>query len=67
MIRDIVNPKAPIRHVNAVIDDPQKRKPDISVAERELKWRPQFRTEEGLAETIRYFKNKIEQDKREMF
>jgi len=65
MIRDIVNPDAQIVNTGAVVDDPQKRKPDISVARAELGWQPQFTAEEGLLETIRYFKNKIELDKRE--
>ena len=36
-------------------DDPLQRKPDISLAERELAWRPHVGLEEGLTETIAYF------------
>jgi UDP-glucuronate decarboxylase len=37
-------------------DDPKVRKPDISLAMRELDWKPQVRLKDGLARTIDYFK-----------
>ena len=37
-------------------DDPVKRKPDISVAKKELDWEPKVDIEEGLSKTIAYFK-----------
>jgi UDP-glucuronate decarboxylase len=36
-------------------DDPMQRKPDISLAGRELGWKPAIPVEEGLQRTIRYF------------
>jgi UDP-glucuronate decarboxylase len=36
-------------------DDPTQRCPDISLAERELGWRPQTALEDGLGRTIAYF------------
>jgi UDP-glucuronate decarboxylase len=36
-------------------DDPQRRRPDISMARRHLEWEPAVDIDEGLAETIRYF------------
>ncbi len=39
------------------VNDPQKRKPDITVALRELKWKPRVQLEEGLKNTISYFDN----------
>jgi UDP-glucuronate decarboxylase len=41
-------------------DDPVQRKPDITLAEKELGWRPTVPLEEGLQKTIRYFKTKLE-------
>lgn len=38
-------------------DDPQIRRPDISLARRVLGWEPQVSLNEGLARTIDYFKN----------
>lgn len=40
-------------------DDPTQRKPLINLAERELNWHPTIALEEGLKETIKYFKNII--------
>ncbi len=37
-------------------DDPLRRKPDISLAERELDWRPTIDLETGLKKTIDYFR-----------
>ncbi len=39
--------------------DPQRRQPDITRARELLGWDPQIGLEEGLAETIPYFKQKI--------
>ncbi|SFL47057.1 UDP-glucuronate decarboxylase [Desulfomicrobium norvegicum] len=37
-------------------DDPRQRKPDISLAKEKLGWEPRVRLEDGLKETITYFK-----------
>ena len=37
-------------------DDPQKRQPDISKARHLLGWEPKVRLEDGLRETVEYFK-----------
>lgn len=37
-------------------DDPRQRKPDISIAKKELKWRPTVQLEEGLGKAISYFR-----------
>ena len=37
-------------------DDPVKRKPDISLAKKELNWEPQIDIVDGLTSTIEYFK-----------
>ena len=39
-------------------DDPAKRKPDISVAKKELVWEPKVLLEEGLKQTIAFFDSK---------
>ena len=36
-------------------DDPKQRRPDISLADRELSWQPQVQLEQGLQKTIPYF------------
>jgi len=37
-------------------DDPKQRQPDIALAKKHLDWVPSVRLEDGLKETIRYFK-----------
>jgi UDP-glucuronate decarboxylase len=39
-------------------DDPKKRKPDITLAKRELGWEPIVVVDEGLNQTIEYFRAK---------
>ncbi len=40
-------------------DDPERRKPDISKAIKLLTWKPEVSLEDGLDETINYFKNRF--------
>ncbi len=42
-----------------VADDPKMRRPDISKAKRVLDWEPKVSLEEGLAETIAYFRERV--------
>ena len=37
-------------------DDPRQRRPDISLARKRLKWNPRVTLDDGLKETIRYFR-----------
>jgi len=37
-------------------DDPTQRQPNITLAKKHLKWKPKVKLEDGLKETIRYFK-----------
>jgi UDP-glucuronate decarboxylase len=37
-------------------DDPKQRKPDIVLAQAKLNWNPKVSLEDGLKETISYFK-----------
>ncbi len=41
-------------------DDPKQRQPDISLAKSELGWEPKVALEDGLKETIAYFRNILE-------
>ncbi|MCC6758260.1 MAG: SDR family oxidoreductase [Candidatus Omnitrophica bacterium] len=38
------------------VDDPKQRQPDITLAKKHLKWEPKIRLEEGLKETLEWFK-----------
>ncbi|HAF25959.1 MAG TPA: NAD-dependent dehydratase [Lachnospiraceae bacterium] len=41
------------------VDDPTQRKPDISLAKKELDWEPKIELKEGLVKTIEYFKTMV--------
>ncbi|XP_063373584.1 UDP-glucuronic acid decarboxylase 1 [Cydia amplana] len=43
----------------AVEDDPQRRRPDITLAEMQLHWSPKVSLEEGLQRTIDYFREEL--------
>jgi len=38
------------------MDDPRQRQPDIALAKEKLGWEPKVRLEDGLKETIAYFR-----------
>lgn len=40
-------------------DDPVQRRPDISLALKQLKWKPEVPLEEGLKRTIDYFRQRV--------
>jgi UDP-glucuronate decarboxylase len=40
-------------------DDPKQRQPDITLAKAKLDWEPKIKLEDGLKETIQYFKQLI--------
>ena len=42
-------------------DDPKQRKPDITLAKDVLGWQPEVILEEGLKNTIKYFRNIVEE------
>ena len=42
-------------------DDPKQRRPDITLARTLLKWEPKVALEQGLVETIAYFRTKVTQ------
>lgn len=41
------------------VDDPQKRRPDITLARRLLNWEPRVKRAEGLKKTLEYFKSVV--------
>ncbi len=55
-IIELTNSKSKIIYQPLPEDDPRKRKPDISLAKKVLKWQPKVKLEDGLGKTIEYFK-----------
>ena len=43
-------------------DDPQQRKPDISLAQKTINWNPNVALDEGLKKTITYFRKFISEN-----
>jgi len=61
-IRDICsNPDLEICFKSLPVDDPLRRRPDISLAKRELDWTPKTARPEGMARTYEYFKQLLSQ------
>lgn len=52
---DLMGAKSKIIYEPLPADDPLQRKPDISLAKKELGWEPVIQLEEGLKKTIEYF------------
>ncbi|MBU1255894.1 SDR family oxidoreductase [Patescibacteria group bacterium] len=55
-IINLVDLKSKIIYKDLPIDDPVRRKPDISLAKKKLNWQPKISLENGLKKTIEYFK-----------
>ena len=53
------NSKAEITFEGLPIDDPKKRCPDIGKAKKILNWNPEVSLDEGLNDTIVWFKSQI--------
>lgn len=49
-----------ITYLPLPVDDPIRRKPDISMAEKMLNWHPQVDIDDGLKMTIKYFRSVLE-------
>lgn len=56
-IKKVINSDIEIKHIEAVRDDPQQRKPDNSKAARVLGWHPRVSALDGVQPTILYFKH----------
>ena len=50
---------APIEHRSLPQDDPKRRQPDIAKAREILGWEPEIALEDGIRETLEYFRVKL--------
>lgn len=55
MIIEMTKSKSNIVYKSLPEDDPKKRKPDITLANKQLEWNPTIGIQEGLKRTIEYF------------
>jgi UDP-glucuronate decarboxylase len=60
---DLTGSKSKLVFMPLPQDDPMQRKPDISLAKKELGWEPKIKLEEGLKKTIAYFDQLLRNEK----
>jgi UDP-glucuronate decarboxylase len=58
-IVQIVGGKASLQFMPLPQDDPRQRQPDISLAKSALGWEPKVMLEDGLKETVAYFRKRL--------
>ncbi|MEC8996225.1 MAG: UDP-glucuronic acid decarboxylase family protein [Pseudomonadota bacterium] len=58
-IIELTDSKSKIINKDLPLDDPIRRKPDISEAKKILDWAPNVEIDDGLKETIKYFKTQL--------
>lgn len=56
----MTNSKSELVFMDLPSDDPTQRRPDISMAKRELDWEPTVKLEQGLEKTIAYFSDLLD-------
>jgi UDP-glucuronate decarboxylase len=61
-IIELTNSKSKVIYLDLPEDDPKKRKPDITLAKKELGWEPKVNLKDGLRETIDYFRRVLKDD-----
>lgn len=54
-----INGNSKIIYKDLPLDDPTQRRPDISLAKKQLNWEPKIKLDEGLNKAIEYFKKEI--------
>jgi UDP-glucuronate decarboxylase len=59
MIISMTGSKAKIVFHPLPADDPRQRKPDITLAQKTFQWSPKVKLEDGMLETVRYFRDLI--------
>ncbi|CAD5113520.1 DgyrCDS2680 [Dimorphilus gyrociliatus] len=63
IIKSLVGGTSEIVHKKAMTDDPRKRKPDISLARKELNWMPKVDMIAGINKTIDFFRSELVRSK----
>jgi UDP-glucuronate decarboxylase len=61
LVLDMTGSRARVVHMPLPADDPKQRRPDIAKARELLGWEPTIQLREGLAATIAYFRNVIDE------
>ncbi|MBD9373391.1 SDR family oxidoreductase [Rhizobium sp. ARZ01] len=64
LVLEITGSKSTVLHMPLPVDDPRRRKPDITRAGETLGWRPLTELREGLTRTIAYFDSELSKQAR---
>jgi UDP-glucuronate decarboxylase len=59
MVISITGSQSRIIYLPLPQDDPRQRRPDISLARKQLNWEPVVSLEEGIARTVEYFRKEL--------
>jgi dTDP-glucose 4,6-dehydratase len=59
MIVELVGSDSPVIHVEKAPDDPERRRPDLTLARRLLGYEPSVPPEVGLRRTIEFFRHRL--------
>ncbi|MBJ7336734.1 UDP-glucuronate decarboxylase [Mycolicibacterium sp.] len=57
LVRDLTGSDSAVEFIDRPQDDPSQRRPDITLARRELRWQPDVDVRDGLAKTIAWFRD----------
>jgi len=57
----LTNSESEILFLEKSQDDPAQRKPEISVAKREINWEPKVAVKDGLKKAIEYFQGVLDE------
>ncbi|OEU11564.1 hypothetical protein FRACYDRAFT_192403, partial [Fragilariopsis cylindrus CCMP1102] len=60
-VKKLTKSESDIIFLEKTQDDPNKRKPDISLAKEKLGWEPRVTVKEGLSKTITYFQQVLDE------
>jgi dTDP-glucose 4,6-dehydratase len=58
-VLEVTGSKSELRFVELPVDDPTRRRPDITKARNLLGWEPRVRLKEGLAKSLDFFKSHV--------
>jgi len=58
-IISLTGSKSQMVHRPLPMDDPRQRRPDIDLAREKLGWEPKVSLDDGLKETITYFRHRL--------
>ena len=60
-VLEVTGSKSELRFVDLPVDDPARRRPDITKARTLLEWEPRIHLREGLEKSLSYFRGKLAQ------